>query len=225
MFILGATGSPSLAFPNAYIDTDEPPKRSLVRTALCALSVAGVGYLGSVILALSLFWTQYSPISQFASDYGVGAFGPEMNAGFFLAGAGVVSLALVAPSGPGSNHRAAAFLLFLDGLCLVASAFFQTDIEGAAATFHGGVHNFAGVVFFITSPVAVMLLGRRFGSRWFFIALAAVAGAVAFVVANGVLGLGATGLAERMVILVVFSGLILTSVRLLSDPGPLRPGS
>ena len=188
-----------------------------MRTVLCLLTVAGVGYFGSVMLVLSIFWGQYSPVSQFASDYGVGAYGPEMNAGFLLAGAGVVSLAVVELSEPGLQTKAGGLLLVLAGLALVVSGLNQTDIEGAAATFHGQVHNVAGVVFFLTSPVAVVLSSSRFGRRWFAVALSAVAGAAAFVVADGVLELGATGLAERLVILVVFASLILTSARLLTE--------
>lgn len=184
----------------------------MARRALCLLAIGGVGFLGLVILMLSLFWTQYSPISQFASDYGVGAYGPEMNAGFFLAGAGVVSLGLVLPSsGTGKGSGAGGALLALDGIALFASGYFQTDIEGAVATFHGQIHDFAGVTFFLTSPAALLLVSRGFGRRWFAIVVAALAGAVAFVVADGALSLGATGLAERLVILVVFSSLILTS--------------
>ena len=140
-----------------------------------------------------------------------------MNAGFLLAGAGVVSLAVVELSEPGLQTKAGGLLLVLAGLALVVSGLNQTDIEGAAATFHGQVHNVAGVVFFLTSPVAVVLSSSRFGRRWFAVALSAVAGAAAFVVADGVLELGATGLAERLVILVVFASLILTSARLLTE--------
>ena len=214
MFIPTQRESHPLAFPNAYISTDEPPRRSLIRTALCLLSIVGVGYFGSVMLALSLFWGGYSPVAQFASDYGVGAYGPEMNFGFVLAGAGVISLALVVLSEPGLK-KGAALLLVLDGVALAASGFYQTDIEGAAATFHGQVHNAAGVLFFVTSPVAATLLSLGFGRKWSAAALTAVAASVAFAVADGALGLGATGLAERFVILVVFGSLILTSVRLL----------
>jgi hypothetical protein len=59
----------ALAFPNAYVGTDETPRKPLLRKALCAAAVLGVGYLGTVILLLSIFMAQYSPITQVASDY------------------------------------------------------------------------------------------------------------------------------------------------------------
>lgn len=219
MFIPNVNVSQPLAYPNAYISSDEPPKRSLTKTALCGIAIAGIGYFGLVMLVLSLFTTQYSPLSQYASDYGVGAYGPEMNSGFFLAGAGFISLALVVlTSGSGSRTKTGGALLALDGLALMMAGSYQADIEGAVATFHGQVHNFAGVMFFLTSPVAMLLVSSRFGRRRFATTFFAMIGAVVFVTLNGVLGLDATGLAERLVLLVLFPSLVFASTSLLNEP-------
>ena len=207
-----------LAFPNAYVSTDEPPRRSLVRTALCALALAGVAYLGIVILVLSLTWSAYSPISQVASDYGVGAYASWMNSGFFLAGAGVIALAAVGvSSGTGRGVRRGSALLLLAGAALIVSAFFQTDIEGAATTFRGTVHSLAGIVFFITAPVALLLISHGYGRKRFVPTLGALLAAVSLLAAIGALGLDAGGLGERVVILVVFSALLLTSATFLKE--------
>ena len=206
------------AFPNAYISTDEPPRRSLFGRALGAFAAVGVGYLGLVILALSVATAEYSPVSQFASDYGVGAYGAEMNSGFLLAGLGVFSLALVlAFSQRRRVVRVGGALLAPSGAALVAAGLYRADIEGAAATFHGLAHDVAGAAFFLVTPVALLLIARGFGRTWFRLTLSSLAVAVAAVVANGALGLGATGLAERAVILVVFTSIILTAARVYRE--------
>src|SRR3989442_3631325 len=65
------------------------------RTRILALVAAlGVAYFGSTILLLSLLTADYNPISEAASDYGVGRFALEMNLGFLIGGIGLVSLAL-----------------------------------------------------------------------------------------------------------------------------------
>ena len=204
------------AFPNAYISTDEPPRRSVSMTVLCALAAIGPGYLGAVILLLSLFSTEYSSVTQVASDYGVGAFAPEMNSGFFFAGVGVVSLAVVAWASSGKRSgKGGSLLLVSSGLALVVNAFYQTDIEGAATTMHGVVHGVAGAVFFFTAPVALLLITHGLGRRRFVLTAAALLLAAASLALGAAFGLDAAGLEERILILVVFSSFILTAARLL----------
>ena len=183
---------------------------------MCLAAVVGVAYLGLVILFLSLFTSEYSPIAQLASDYGVGTYGPEMNSGFFLAGAGILCMALtVISSRRRRGERVGGVLLVLSGIALVANAFFQTDLEGAAATPHGTVHALAGVVFFIIAPVGLLLVNRGLGRRRFFWTLGAFAAVVAVLAFDGIFGLNASGLAERVAILAIFSSLILTSMAVL----------
>ena len=189
----------------------------MVRTAMCLAGVVGVAYLGLVILFLSLFTSEYSPITQVASDYGVGTYGPEMNSGFFLAGVGVLCMALVVVPSGRRDERVGGVLLALAGLALVTNAFFQTDLEGAAATLHGTVHALAGVVFFIMAPVGLLLVNHGLGRRRFFFTLGAFAAVVAALALDGILGLNASGLAERVAILAIFSSLILTSLAVLRE--------
>ncbi|MDE1852687.1 MAG: DUF998 domain-containing protein [Thaumarchaeota archaeon] len=205
-----------LAFPNAYVSTDEPPRRSRVRTALCVAAMVGVGYLGLVILGLSLFSTRYSPITQVASDYGVGTYALAMNSGFFLAGVGVISLGWAAfSSADRRSQRIGSVLLFPAGLALVVNAFNPTDIEGAVRTLHGTIHGFGGAVFFFTAPAALLLVTYGLGRRGFFVSLLAFAVAVVLLALDTPLSLNAAGLAERVAILVIFTSAILTSVRIL----------
>ncbi|MDG6985164.1 MAG: DUF998 domain-containing protein [Nitrososphaerota archaeon] len=200
------------AYPNAYVSTDEPARGSLARQALGVVAMAGIGYLGVVILVLSFATAEYNPVTQYASDYGVGAFAWAMDSGFLLAGIGFCSLALMALlSGAARGARAGAALLLPAGLALVLSAFFATDVEGAAPTFHGTVHNVAGVVFFVIAPLGLLLVNRGIGRERFRIILLALALTVVALSLNGALALNVTGLVERMLVLVVFSSAVLTA--------------
>ena len=206
------------AFPNAYLETDVPRKKSLVETLLASLAIVGVGCLGLVILLLSAFTTEYSPITQVASDYGVGAYAAEMNAGFLLAGVGTISLAVAGLLGmEGRSARAGSALFFPAGAALLLNAFYETDVEGAAQTFHGTVHGLAGVVFFITAPVALLLVARGLGGKRFSLTVLAVALGVGSLVVDTAMALDAAGLAERIMILVVFSCMILTALTIVRE--------
>ena len=206
------------AFPNAYLETDETHRRSLAETVLASVAMAGIGYLGLVILLLSLFTTGYSPITQVASDYGVGTYASEMNAGFLAAGIGTISLATAGLLDmERRSARAGSLLLFPAGVALVLNAFYQTDIEGAVNTFHGTIHGIGGLVFFFTTPVALLLVGYGPGGRRFAVTVLAVALGVSSLVLDAVLALGAAGFAERIMILVLFSCMILTALRILRD--------
>ena len=203
-----------MAFPNAYVSTDEPPARSTARRALCAISSIGIGYLGLVILVLSLASTEYSPITQAASDYGVGTYSLEMNSGFLLAGIGFLCLAIAAfPPSEGRAGRAGSVALFPAGIALLVDGFYQTDIEGAKGTLHGTIHGFGGLLFFAIASLGLLLLSGQFGRKGRMITDLGFLSAFAFLVLDGLLGLDAGGLAERLVILVVFSSAITNSTR------------
>jgi hypothetical membrane protein len=207
-----------MAFPNAYVSTDEPPRRSVVARALCVAAVAGVGYLGLVILVLSVATSAYSPVTQMASDYGVGPYAFWMNSGFFVAGAGFVSLgAVLAVSHRGRTQRAGGALLVLAGAMLIVSSFNATDIEGAAATFHGAVHNAAGVTFFLAAPAGAVLAGKGFGRLWFACALAAFGAAGLALAVNAAIGLGAAAFVERLAILATFGSAVLTAAKVYRE--------
>jgi hypothetical membrane protein len=206
----------ALAFPNAYISTDEVPRRSFAAPVLCGLTVAGVGYLGVVILALSLAPTGYSPVSQVASDYGVGRYAGFMNAGFVAAGVGFLALAAVAAfSRKGRSGSAGSILLGVAGLSVMLDGLYHTDIEGAPVTSGGTVHALAGVAFFLAASLGLLLVSRGFGRRRFLLTLAALAFASASLALNSAFALDANGLAERIVILVVFTSAITTAVTFL----------
>ena len=186
--------------------------------AACILAMVGVGYLGFVILVLSLFTSDYSPVTQVASNYGVGTYGPEMNLGFVLAGVGILALAInLAISRRRRAERAGGALLIPSGAALILDAFYQTDIEGTVQTMHGIIHGIGGAVFFFTAPVGLLLVSLGLGRMRFSATLVSLAATVVFLAVGGALSLNVGGLGERILILVVFSSLTLTSVRALKE--------
>jgi len=175
---------------------------------LSLVAVIGVSYFGLTILLLSLLTTDYSPISQAASDYGVGRFAIEMNLGFLIGGVGVIGFASsLALQGKGQRSGAGSALFFIAGLVLIMDSYFTTNVEGGPSTLHGTIHGFGGLVFFVAAPIGVLLASRRYGRRRFLITLAALAIGFTILLAN----LNAGGLAERVILLVIFSSIILTS--------------
>jgi hypothetical membrane protein len=211
------------AFPNAYIEVDELPRRFPWGKALALAGAICTAYFGLTILTLSLFDTDYSPISQVASDYGVGRYSLEMNVGFFVGGVGLIAFALAYRLDLGTERsRAGPILLFVAGLVLLMESYVTTDLEGAPATLHGIIHAFGGLVFFVVAPVGTLLIYRRRGRG----RLLSVLGGLVFGFLLLAANIGTGGLAERVILLVVFTSVILASVDLFrnEEPGPDRAG-
>ena len=177
---------------------------------LVSVAIIGVSYFGLTILLLSILTTDYNPIIQLASDYGVGRFAIEMNLGFLIGGIGLIAFGLAISR----ISRVGSVLLLIDGLVLILDSYFTTNIEGAPATFHGTIHGFGGAIFFFTAPVGMLLVSYRLGRSRFLPTLVAFIIVVIFEIANSALSLNAGGLAERVVLLVIFSSVIATSLSL-----------
>ena len=141
-----------------------------------------------------------------------------MNSGFFVAGLGFLSLAAVLfASHRPRSERTGGVLLAVAGVALLVDSAYTTDIEGAAATFHGAVHGVAGVVFFLAAPVGILLVSWASGKRRFGYTLAAICTAGLSIALDGGRGLGADGLVERLMILAVFTATILTAARVYRE--------
>lgn len=181
---------------------------------LCLVTICGVSYFGLVILILSLLSNDYNPMNHFASDYGVGRFAIEMNLGFLVGGIGFIAFALSIFSNSGRIFTAGSILLAIAGLILGINAFFPTDVEGAPHTLHGIVHALGGGNFFLTAPIGILLTSYRLGKNRFMIILSALATSVIFFVMNTALLLDAGGLAQRIMLLVVFSSIIALSLQI-----------
>jgi hypothetical protein len=56
------------AFPNAYVDVDEPPNNSVLVKALALVGMIGIAYIGLTTLILDFAPTGYDPVRQVVSD-------------------------------------------------------------------------------------------------------------------------------------------------------------
>ena len=65
-----------------------------IQRILALISIIGVSYFGLVILLLTFIDGEFNPITEVASDYGVGYFAIAMNLGFFVAGVGFIAFDL-----------------------------------------------------------------------------------------------------------------------------------
>lgn len=208
------------AFPNAYLEVDEPPRRFPLQRALALVGMLGVAYFSITIVLLHFEPTGYDPVSQFVSDYAVGAFALEMSLGFFVGGIGVtgLGLALVMVQTDRRAFRAGAFMTVIVGLVMFLIAGFPTDIEGAASTIHGIVHSGLSAVVFTLGPASMVLISYAQGRRWFGVALSVLAASFVFSALTGVFVLGANGLAERFFIAVLFGWWMVAAYRALRNP-------
>lgn len=196
--------------------TEEMPVLRDRTRILSRLAIIGVSYFGLTILVLSLLDADYSPISQVASDYGVGRFALEMNLGFLVGGISLIAFALaIARRGAVTRFRAGSALFIVAGLALIMDSYFTTNLEGSPATLHGTIHGFGGLVFFITAPIGVLLVSRKFGrSRTLITAIGLIAG---FTLLS--MNAGLSGLAERVILLVIFSSVIMAAESPAEVPG------
>jgi hypothetical membrane protein len=182
-----------------------------IQRILPLIAIIGVSYFGLVILLLTFFDSEFNPITEAASDYGVGHFAIAMNLGFFVAGVGFVAFALsYARQKMQRKSKASSILLIIAGLVLMMDSVFTTNLPGGAPSLHGTIHGFGGFFFFITAPIGALLISRKQGRLEFLITL------VALIIGFVILGapINAAGLAERVVLLVIFSSIIINSVRL-----------
>ena len=184
--------------------------------ALARVAVLGVSYFGFTILLLSLLDPDYSPVSQAASDYGVGRFAIEMNLGFLVGGIGLIAFAwVVGGKGTPRSSKAGSALFLIAGIVLLMNSYFTTNIEGGPVTVHGTIHGFGGLVFFITAPIGVLLVSRKFGHYRSLMGAAGLIVGFALLAVNA----GLSGLAERVILLVIFTSVIVAASGLAGFPG------
>jgi hypothetical membrane protein len=210
------TAQATSAFPNAYLEVDEPPKRIAREKILALIALVGIAYLGLTTLVLHFEPTGYDPLRQVVSDYAVGSFALEMELGFFAGGVGLVALGrAISLANPGRIFKVGSSLLFIAGLCLLAVGAFPTDVEGAAITLHGTIHSILSQFVFIFGPIGMLLISYGYDRRSFWPTLLAFIAAGGFFAADMVLSLDVTGLAERVFLLVLLSWEFTIALRLL----------
>jgi hypothetical membrane protein len=193
-----------LAFPNAYVETDNPPSHAFRDKIVALMAILGMGYFGLTVLVLHFLPTGYDPVRQFVTDYAVGQYALEMELGFFAFGAGVAALAIaIALANDSRIQRFGASMLFFTGVCLFLVGLFPTDVEGAAVTLHGEIHFVLSSVVFILTPISILLVSYGKGRRWFVTALSSLILAGIIVPVTVTPTLGAGGLVERIFVLVL----------------------
>lgn len=205
----------SFAFPNAYLETDVPPRSWPWTRILSLVSLAGLSCFGLSVLFLHLAPTGYDPIRQAVSDYAVGPFGVFMAIGFFGGGVGVAALgvALLLAASPSRAFNVGTALVLVAGISLFLVGLFPTDLEGSATTFHGMVHSVLSQVVFSLGPIGMLLISFCYGKRWFGVSILIYAVTGAFLAANLALSLGQTGIAERFFILFLLCWWLTASIQ------------
>lgn len=177
---------------------------------------------------------EYSPVSEPVSALEAGPNGWVQQANFAVFGLLTLAFAVGLDRGirPSRRGLVGPALLFVSGIGLLLAAVFPLREDAAGVTYDPGGHFVAGVVFFLSSAVGLVVLSRRLAGdpRWRGIAtytlgcgLLALAGFVLL----GALAMPDdaplhqwAGLAQRIVILaVLFPARIALSLRLLRVAG------
>lgn len=209
----------SRAFPNAYVDVEEPPNKSFRNKAIGLAALVGTAYFILVVLVLHLEPTGYDPLTNAVSDYAVGPFALQMQSAFFAGGVGLSCLGVASYLVRGSRREAyGSALILIAGLSLFLVGAFPTDIEGTPTTFHGSMHVALSAVVFIASPAGMLLDSSGMGRKWLWATSAAMALAFLSAFAVSALALNASGLSERLYIGVLVGWWLLASVRILRSP-------
>lgn len=210
------SAKPTLAFPNAYLETDEPPRTFPWGKVFALVGVLGIASFVLTIAVLHLEPTGYDPVVRAVSEYAVGAYSYQMQFGFFVGGLGLGSLGVASyVTNTDRRARVGSILLFFSGVALFAVGAFPTDLEGAQATFHGTVHLALSAVVFIASPSAMLMISSAISRKWLWATLAALAAVVLIASAELPLSVNYSGVVERIYIGVMVAWWTLASLRIL----------
>ncbi|MDT7531574.1 DUF998 domain-containing protein [Sphingopyxis sp. SE2] len=144
------------------------PSRSVVWLATAALLL--FSYFIAALLLLHVLRPDYTIADHMISDYAIGAFDPIMTSAFLSISLGCLALATgLLRIGPKSwLGRASAGLLIVAFAGLIVTAVFPTDLETAASTRTGDIHNIS----FLVNIVSIMLssiclsLSYTFDPQW-----------------------------------------------------------
>jgi hypothetical membrane protein len=195
------------------VSTNKVLRGEKITRALALFTIFSVEYFGLVILAFSMFDQDYNPITLPASDYGVGRFALEMNLGFFLAGIGFIAFAVAnLRQRTERRSRVATGFLVVAGLVLTIDSYFHTNLQGQPADTGAVIHGFGGFFFFLTAPIGILLVARKLSRSSFLITLVALL--IGFVILGAPDNAG--GLAERVLLAVIFFSVILDTINLYS---------
>ncbi len=180
--------------------------------------IGTVWWLAMVIGLHLLNVDQYNPIGQAVSDLAYARLGFLLDIAFIALGFGTLTLAYGLLRSVAQVVGAPLFLA-IAGVLLALSGVFQTDPPDGLKTTSGTIHNTIGLIAFILMVAVMFRFAWRFrrDPRWRSFALptliwAAVAADAA--VLFPVLGASEFGIAQRIFILIWWSWLFVTALRL-----------
>jgi hypothetical membrane protein len=215
-----------------------PSSRRLLRATAWAGIVGPVAFTVSFLAQEQFRRGEYSPLAEQISALEAGPNGWIQQVTFVVFGVLTMAQAAglhraIAPSRAGFAGPA---FLFLTGVGAVVAGVFPLREDAAGATYDPGGHLPGGMLFFLGSPVAFLLLSVRLrrDPSWRLLAPYAVASGVALL--GGALMMRAlvipdhaplhdwAGLAQRMIVLVlIFPMRVALGVRQLRLVAPSRP--
>lgn len=219
-------------------DGGGPPRRARAdeRSSAPLARAAWAGVVGPVLFTLAFLaqeivrMGEYDPIAQPVSALEAGPNGWVQQVSFAVFGLLTMAHALGMHRGvrPSGASAVGSGLLLLSGAGLLLAAVFPLRADEAGTIYDPGGHRVAGLVFFLSSALALIILARALGHdpRWHDLArYTLAAGAVALVgfVVTGALVMPedaplqpVAGLVQRVLILVViFPCRIVLAARLL----------
>jgi hypothetical protein len=188
------------------------------------VALVGITYFGLAVIILHFLPTDYNPVTQAVSDYGVGRYAAIMTSAFFSIGIGTIALALslLRFNKLGRLGRFGILSLMIAGACFFAVGFFPTDLEGAPATTIGLLHTSLSAIVFLANILAALCLSRSFrldeSLRPFYKSsiILAIAEIVILVATKAFFdsSYGVRGVVERAFILSFYSWLLLASIQI-----------
>lgn len=134
------------------------------------LSAAAIAYWAAVIAVLPFFRSDFNPMINWISEYGVGSYGWVQNSAFVAGSLGILALVVgLAGAGPRSWMTVTGLVLLsvlVPGL--IVSALFHVDLRGHPDTAQGMVHDLSAFANFLSAVVAQIFLAASFGDdpRW-----------------------------------------------------------
>jgi hypothetical protein len=192
------------------------------------LSVAGIVLYLVIVLALHGLSPEFSPITQFISEYGRGTYGWLASIAFFAQGLSAILLGISfwrTLSRPGLSI-VGLVLLLISGVLFFLFAFFPVDPDPQApTTLAGAIHFWAGMAFFVLGGLFPLLLALRFKNDERIKSIytpalglgiaAFVVDALGFVLSGA--GLSLEGLTQRVFFSLVSAWMLLTALRLAAS--------
>lgn len=204
-------------------------ERRSVIAALAAAGIAGPILFTAAFVIQGLFrLDEYSPVAEFVSALEAGPGGWVQQVNFAVFGLLTVAFALglhlgLRPTRWGATGPA---LLVLSGMALVWAAVFPLREDAAGVTYDPGLHIVGGVTYFLSSALGLAVVSRRLAADpgWRDLAGYALATGVtgialfvamgAFVVPDDAPLHAWAGLAQRIVLLVLFPCTVVLALRL-----------